>query len=291
MTDVQQVESTKTKKQKTKKQKRARKQPNQAEQAEWDKLVAKGKKLVAALDSNERNLGELADSVETKYRKKSLARFAEEIEVKFSTLNRCRSAYRAWKGIEIKGPSPKSGVLQALATHPAKEEILKNPPKTVREARTLMRDYRVAHGKEQNKGQEQAEGQEQDKWQERLRNLEPQLRWKVIEARRFLDEAKKFALDAHKKYGHLKLEHLDLNILLHAVDEPDKLVTTLRLGGQAANIVTNTLADEIECAFTTPAALLPPPMFDDNSTSDEAASGDGSLDEDTPDNTTPDQTT
>ena len=227
MTDVQ-VESTKTKK-----QKRARKQPNQAEQADWNKLVAQGKKLVAALDSNERNLGELADSVETKYRKKSLARFAEEIEVKFSTLNRCRSAYRAWKGIEIKGPSPKSGVLQALATHPAKEEILKNPPKTVREARTLMKDYRKAHGLQED--------------------------WRVGETRRWFGEAVKHALEAHKKYGHLKQEYLDPNILRQALDEPDKLVTTLRLGGRALN----TLADEVECALTTPAALLPPPMFDD----------------------------
>ena len=235
MTDVQQVESTKTKKQKTKKQKRARKQPNQAE---WDKLVAKGKKLVAALDSNERNLGELADSVETKYRKKSLARFAEEIEVKFSTLNRCRSAYRAWKGIEIKGPSPKSGVLQALAAHPEREEIIEanrkaNRKLTVREARKLMKDYRKAHGLQED--------------------------WRVGETRRWFGEAVKHALEAHKKYGHLKQEHFDLNILRQAVDEPDKLVATLRLGGRALN----TLADEVECALTTPAALLPPPMFDD----------------------------
>src|SRR5262249_33177772 len=172
MTDVQQVESTKTKK-----QKRAGKQPDQAK-AEWDKLVAKGKKLVAALDSNERNLGELADSVKTKYREKSLARFAEEIGVKFSTLNRCRSAYRAWKGIEIKGPSPKSGVLQALATHPAKEEIIQERqrqgrPLTVREARTIMRDLR------------KVQGQEED--------------WRVEETRRFLNEEKKSEAEEHQK--------------------------------------------------------------------------------------------
>jgi len=93
--------------------------------------------------------------------------------------------------------------------------------------------------------------------------------WRVEETRRLLGEAKKLALDAHKKYGHPAQEHLDPNILRQAVDEPDKLVTTLRLGGQALN----TLADEVEGALTTPFAL-PPPMFDD-----------------TPGNATPDQTT
>ena len=96
-----------------------------------------------------------------------------------------------------------------------------------------MKDYRVAHGLQED--------------------------WRVGETRRWLAEAVKHALEAHKKYGHLKQEHFDLNILRQAVDEPDKLVATLRLGGRALN----TLADEVECALTTPAALLPPPMFDD----------------------------
>jgi hypothetical protein len=288
MSDVQQVEPSR-KPTKTKKRDRVRKQPDKGQIKYDDKAIAEGKRLAAALQNNERKLGELADRLEPKYADKTLARFAEAIGVNVGTLKRCRSAYRAWKGIDS-GSGASFAVLKALQGHPARAKILKNNPKlSKRQATGIMRTWRQVKEQEQDQAQEQ--GQEQDKWQERLRNLEPQLRWKVIEARHFLDEAKKFALDAHKKYGHQKLEHLDLNVLLHAVDEPDKLVTTLRLGGQAANIVTNTLADEIECAFTTPAALLPPPMFDDNSTSDEAASGDGSLDEDTPDNTTPDQTT
>jgi hypothetical protein len=256
MTDVQ-VESTKTKK-----QKRARKQPNQAEQADWNKLVAQGKKLVAALHSKERELGKLADGVETKYGKESLARFAEELEVKVATLNRCRSAYRAFKGTDS-GSGASFAVLKALQAHPDRAEIIKDNPKlTKRQATAIMRTWR------QVQEQDQAQEQEQDEWLERLRNLDPQLRWKVIEARHWLDAAKKHALETIK-YGHPAEQHLDSEVLRHAVDEPDKLVTTLRLGGQALN----TLADEVECALTTPLAL-PPPMFDDNSTPDEGTSPD-----------------
>ena len=279
MTDVQQVEpsrkQTKTKT-KTKKRDRVRKQPDKGQIKYDDKAIAEGKRLVKALQSNEMKLGELADRLEPIYGAQTLACFAKEIGVKVGTLNRCRSVYRAYKGRDS-GSGASFAVRKALQGHPERDKIIKEVKPGVREARTIMKDYRVAQGQDPDKGQEQDQAQEQDEWLERLRNLEPQLRWKVIEARRFLDEAKKFALDAHKKYGHLKLEHLDLNILLHAVDEPDKLVTTLRLGGQAANIVTNTLADEIECAFTTPAALLPAPMFDDNSTSDEGTPPDNSI--------------
>jgi hypothetical protein len=129
-------------------------------------------------------------------------------------------------------------VLQALAAHPEREEIIEanrkaNRKLTVREARKLMKDYRKAHGLQEE--------------------------WQVGETRRWLAEAVKHALEAHKKYGHPAQEHLDPAILRQAVDEPDKLVDSLRLGGRALN----TLADEVECAFTTPAALLPAPMFDD----------------------------
>jgi hypothetical protein len=178
-------------------------------------------------------LGELADGLKPIYGDKTLARFAKKIGLSADRLNRCRSVYRAWKGIEA--PSPKSdGVARALQAHPNRAEILKNNPNlTVREARTFMRDHHKAHGKEQD--------------------------WRVEETRRFLNEAKKFALEAHKKYGHLKQEHLDSEVLRQAVDEPDKLVATLRLGGQALI----TLAEEVESALPTPPALLPPPMFDD----------------------------
>jgi hypothetical protein len=126
-------------------------------------------------------------------------------------------------------------VLAALQSHPEREEIINaNPKLTVREARTFMRDYRKAQGEEQD--------------------------WRVEETRRLLGEAAKLALEAHKKYGHLKPEHLDPNILRQAVDEPDQLVATFDLGIRALT----TLRDEVVSGLTTPAALLPAPMFDDD---------------------------
>jgi hypothetical protein len=257
MTDVQQVGSPPKQK---RKRARAQKQADQFD----PKDVAEGKKLVAtlkakdatlkttqaAIDSAEMKLGKLADPVETKYGEGALARFAKVIKIKLDRLNRCRSVYRAYKDKQIKGPSPKFAVLQALQGHPKRAEIIKERPDlTVREARTIMKDYRVVHGLQED--------------------------WRVGETGRWFGEAVKHALEAHKKYGHLKQEYLDPNILRQAVDDPDKLVATLRLGGRALI----TLADEVECALTTPPALLPPPMFDDNSTSDEAK----------PDNSTPDE--
>jgi len=228
MTDVQQVEPSRTKT-----RKRARK--NKPDEIDFNTAVTEGKKIVAtALKSHELKLGELADRVEPKYGDKTLLKFAKAIGLHIATVSRCRSVYRAWKKIKIKGPSPNFGVYQALQGHPEREEIInKVKPKTVKEARTIMRDYRKAHGLQEE--------------------------WQVGETRRLLAEAVKHALEAHKKYGHLKPEHLDPNILRQAVDEPDKLVDTLRMGGRAFI----TLADEIVSALTTPPALLPPPMFDD----------------------------
>jgi len=145
MTDIQQVEPSRTET-----RKRARK--HKPDEIDFNKAVAEGKKIVTtALKAHEIRLGELADRVEPKYGDKTLAKFAIAIGLSVATVSRCRSVYRAWKKIKIKGPSPKSGVLHALATHPAKEEIIKTNPKlTVREARTLMRDYRKAQGQEQD---------------------------------------------------------------------------------------------------------------------------------------------
>jgi len=266
MTEVQQGESSPKP---TKTKKRDQKQSQHSEYIAFDKAVAEGKKLVAALQSNERRLGELADRVEPKYGKNTLARLAKALRVKFSTLNRCRSVYRAWKGIKATSPIS-AGVASALAAHPAREEIIEDYRKanrklTVAKARTFMRDYRVAHGKEQEQDQEQGQdkAQEQDPWLDQIRHLEPQLRWKVIEARSWLAELVNFALEAHRKYGHLSQEHIDLEVLRYAtVDEPDKLVTTLRLGGLPFIAV----ADKIEGAHTTPPLLPPPDSTPDQTT-------------------------
>ena len=150
MTDVQQVGSPPKQK---RKRDRAQKQPVALPQFD-DKVVAKGKRLAAtlkskdttlkstqaAIKSTERELGELADGLKPIYGKETLARFAKKIRLSADRLNRCRSVYRAYKDKEIKGPSPKFGVLQALQGHPARDEIIEanrkaNSKLTVREAR------------------------------------------------------------------------------------------------------------------------------------------------------------
>jgi hypothetical protein len=104
----------------------------------------------------------------------------------------------------------------------------------------------------------------------------------VIEARRWLDAAKKHALEA-VKYGHPAEQHLDPEVLRHAVgdkEQLDKLCFTLHAGGRGG---LSTLADKLERAYEPPAPV-PPPMFE------ESASGDASSDSTTPD-ATPDQAT
>ena len=259
MTDVQQGEpsrkQTKTKQTKTKKRDR---QPDKAQIKYDDKAIAKGKRLVKAFQSNQIKLGELADRLEPKYGDQTLERFAKDIGIEPATLGRIRSVYRRYKGLDL-GSGASFSVRKDLQGHPAADEIIKNNPNLTRpQARTFMRDLRVAQGQDPDKGQdqgkeqEQDQAQEQDQWLDRIRHLEPQLRWKVIEAQRWLAELVNFALEAHKKYGHLSLEHIDLGVLRYAVEEPDKVVTTLRLGGLPFIAV----AHKIESALT---PLLPPP--------------------------------
>ena len=81
--------------------------------------------------------------------------------------------------------------------------------------------------------------------------------------------------------GHPAEQHLDPEVLRHAVgdkDQLDKLCFTLHAGGRGG---LSTLADKLERAYEPPAPA-PPPMFE------ESASGDASSDSTTPD-ATPDQ--
>ena len=147
MTNVQQVESSRSK---TRKRGRARKQHSEPTEIKYDdEAIAQGKKLVKALDSSEMKLGELADRLQPRYGKKTLARFAEDIGTKVATLNRCRSVYRAFKGIEA--PEPKFAVLKALQAHPLRDQIIKEQPNlTKREATTMMRDWYQGHGEDED---------------------------------------------------------------------------------------------------------------------------------------------
>src|SRR5262249_38242935 len=139
MTDVQQVGSPPKQK---RKRDRAKKQPVALPHFD-DKDVAKGKKLAAtlkskdatlkstqaAIKSTERELGELADRLKPIYGDETLASFAKAIGISADRLNRCRSVYRAYKvNKEIKGTTPKFGVLAALQSHPNRDEIIKERP-------------------------------------------------------------------------------------------------------------------------------------------------------------------
>jgi len=279
MTDVHQDESPR----KPKKRGRVQKQAEQSPQSDVinydDKAIAKGKRLAATVksgDGAEMKLGELADRLQPKYGKNTLARFAKDIHISAARLARCRSIYRAYKDNEtIKESSPKSGVLAALQGHPKRAEIIKEFPNlTVAKARIFMSDYRKAKG--------------------------VQADWQVRDTRGWLGQAKKHA-DEAIQYGHPKQEHLDPNILRQAIDDWDILIAGLRLGGEALVRLADELKRVRPLALPEPPLLLPRPMFDDtapseapqneatpdNATSDEAAQTDAPADETTPDNTTP----
>jgi hypothetical protein len=232
MSDVQ-VESAKGQKRRGRKQVAAAEQPDAID---FDKAVAKGKGLVATLKSQdaavnttEMELGKLADSLTPIYGDKTLARFAKAIGISADRLNRCRSVYRAYKGKEIKGPAPKFAVYQALQGHPKRDEIIEahrkaNRKLTKREARTYMRDLRASQGQEED--------------------------WKVQEARSWLGRANNHALEA-VKYGEPTEQYLNPATLRQAVDEPEKLMATLRAGGAALI----TLADKLQRALAPPAPM------------------------------------
>jgi transposase-like protein len=221
MTEVQQVEATQRDRAQTTKEREAA--------IKYDAAVAEGKRLVKVLDSNTMQLGELADRVKAAYGKGKLAQFARDIGINAATLSRWRSVYRKWKGIEA--PEPISAtVLKTIQDHPKRAEIIKaNPNLTVREARTHMRDYRLAHPEKQQE-------------------------WQVRDTRGWLGHAVKHAKDAIQ-YGHPAAHCLDPAILRLALDNPEQAEATLRAGGGALI----TLADEIKRALASP---TPPPMFE-----------------------------
>jgi transposase-like protein len=175
-------------------------------------------------------VGELAARLQPKYGEQTLARFAEEIGIKASTLERWRSTYTKRKGKPAPGPVSHS-VLKALQSHPEAdkviEEHLKEHPKlTRRQADGYMSDYRATHPE-----------------------------WRVTETNRWFAKAEKHAQGAIQ-LGHPAQQHLDPAILRQALDNPEQTEAALRKGGEALI----TLADEVKRALAPP---TPPPMFDD----------------------------
>jgi hypothetical protein len=232
MTDVHVVAGlTKT----TQKPKRARKRKqSEPTQIKYDDAaIAQGIRLVKALKSSQMKLGELADRLQPKYGEETLKRFAKAIGLPVATLARYRSVYRKWKGIEA--PGPNFAVAKALQSLPSNHiELLMNefPNMTKRDAITFVKDWRNAHPEDQG--------------------------WKVDEKRKWFDAALKHAQDSIKYELH---GHLDPDLLLRALDNPEQAEDTFR----AASGAFATLADAVNRARTgAPLLALPrPPMFDD----------------------------
>jgi excisionase family DNA binding protein len=132
----------------------------------YEDAVSQGKELVSELEAvaarNQLQLGELADRVETKYKDRTLARFAKDIGVVECTLKRYRDVYRAWKSTNICAPGRKSfppyAVLRELETHPDKEKIIQEHPNiTKREAHSLKRQQSYI-------AKEKREQEQEERW-------------------------------------------------------------------------------------------------------------------------------
>ena len=225
--------------------------------------IAKGKRLAWILkkgDAAEMELGELADRLQPKYGEKTLERFAQAIDLPLDRLNRCRSVYRAYKGIDIQGASPNFAVRQALQAHPLREEIIKeNPELTMREARTLMKDWRTAHAEEAqtDPAEEPTPAPTQEPTPEPAPAPAPAPTepWEVIEARRWFDSVMPHVM-AIIHSGHPSAKHLDAITMLCALRERlQETIAAFRLCGK----VSTAWADAMEQALKPP----PAPMFDD----------------------------
>lgn len=109
----------------------------------YDVAVAEGKEIIAQSDAGELRLGELADRIEPKYAKNTLARFAAEIGIAACTLARRRDVYRAWAAISAPERISYS-VMKELATHPDRADLVKaDPDMSKREAHALMLRYKA----------------------------------------------------------------------------------------------------------------------------------------------------
>jgi len=118
MTDVVHQEGSPRKPEKAKPKKPAPRAQRQSEPVQQDEpvlikygsaTIGKGKRLAAMLkqgDAAEMELGELADRLQPKYGEKTLARFAQAIDLPLDRLNRCRSVYRSWKRNRDSGRRP-----------------------------------------------------------------------------------------------------------------------------------------------------------------------------------------
>jgi hypothetical protein len=96
----------------------------------WDDAVREGKAIMTQLNQAQLRLGELADKVvHPKYGDRTFAEYAKKLGIDKNTLGHYRTTYRAWKNILPPGAkSPPYKVLEVLASHPARAEIIQEEP-------------------------------------------------------------------------------------------------------------------------------------------------------------------
>jgi hypothetical protein len=121
---------------------------NTNQETEYEAAVEEGKAVVAAISGKQWALGDLADTIETKYGENRLEQFAKDIDFDgaVSTLERYRDVCRAFP--EGRGRPRYFASAQILATHPKRWEIVEhNPDISVREAREITRQWREDEAK------------------------------------------------------------------------------------------------------------------------------------------------
>jgi hypothetical protein len=154
----------------------------------FDEAVREAKTILVQISEFEARghyrIGALADKLEPKYGDRTLAKFAKEIGIAKCTVDRYRTVYRAWKGKLAPGPIlPSYAVLRELATHPEREQIIRdNPNLTKSEAQQKMRDLKGA--KEQQKQKKQENEKQENDWLKDNRRWFRELCTHAAEARR-----------------------------------------------------------------------------------------------------------
>jgi len=115
---------------------------------DYDEAVVLGRALVSSIESGNWRLGELAHRVEPKYGDRTLERFGGEIGIAGCTLERRRSVFRAYIGMNpAPGPESNYSALRELAKHPDRFAIVaKKPSITKKEAMEIMRGWREQIG-------------------------------------------------------------------------------------------------------------------------------------------------
>jgi hypothetical protein len=175
--------------------------------AEYQTTLLRGKEFVAQEDSLLAQyksqvwarLGALVDQLETKYGEGTLQLFAEDLGIAACSLERRRSAYRAFKNISA--PAPISyAVAQELQAVPTRAEIIKNNPNiTKREARELAQEHRKqkSPAKQTSKKQPPPKDGDVEHAEARFRLLS-ELITKIIKEAEFADE--KGVVDAELRH-------------------------------------------------------------------------------------------